>query len=117
QPALRQDKAGNVEPAPGPAQQAFWQAVKTEFVALLAQHRQPECAETFFNSVSCRLLHRDYYHNDFLFVRPAVATEYLDSRLPSYRVYYPTEAAPTASLIKMSPDFGLAAPVSDLPSA
>ena len=61
------------------AQTAFWQQVKQEFVGLLADHRQPECAETFFNSVSCRILHRDYFHNDFLFVRPAVATDYLDS--------------------------------------
>ena len=51
------------------AQTAFWQQVKQEFVGLLADHRQPECAETFFNSVSCRILHRDYFHNDFLFVR------------------------------------------------
>src|SRR5690606_15515537 len=31
---------------------AFWQAAKTCYIALLAGHRQPECAETFFNSVS-----------------------------------------------------------------
>ena len=72
-----------------PGLEAFWQDIKTEYVGLLTEHRQPECAETFFNSVSCRILHRDYYNNAFLFVRPAVATDYLDSRLPSYRVYYP----------------------------
>ncbi len=99
-----------------PAQMAFWQTVKTEFVALLAGHRQPECAETFFNSVSCRLLHRDYFHNDFLFVRPAVSTEYLDSRLPSYRVYYPARLGLEKSLIDMMADFGLAAPFADLPA-
>src|SRR5690606_30641718 len=85
-------------------------------VALLAGHRQPECAETFFNSVSCRILHRDYFHNDFLFVRPAIATEYLDSKLPSYRVYYPTREGLEKSVIKMLADFGLAAPLSDLPA-
>ena len=68
-------------------QQTFWQEIKQEYVALLTTHRQPECAETFFNSVSCRVLHRDYFLNDFLFVRPAVATEYLDSERPAYRVY------------------------------
>jgi len=98
-----------------PELEAFWQAVKTEFVALLADHRQPECAETFFNSVSCRILHRDYYHNDFLFVRPAVATEYLDSRLPSYRVYYPLRQGLQAALSDMLAGFGLAAPFEDLP--
>ncbi|MGP1613961.1 MAG: isocitrate dehydrogenase kinase/phosphatase AceK regulatory subunit, partial [Pollutimonas bauzanensis] len=99
-----------------PAQMDFWQTVKTEFVALLAGHRQPECAETFFNSVSCRILHRDYFHNDFLFVRPAIATEYLDSKLPSYRVYYPAGLGLEKSLINMLADFGLAAPFSDLPA-
>ncbi|TEA77027.1 bifunctional isocitrate dehydrogenase kinase/phosphatase [Allopusillimonas ginsengisoli] len=98
------------------AQVSFWQSVKAEFVALLAGHRQPECAETFFNSVSCRILHRDYFHNDFLFVRPAIATEYLDSKLPSYRVYYPTREGLEKSVIKMLADFGLAAPFSDLPA-
>src|SRR5690606_20726957 len=91
--------------------QAYWQDVKAEFVSLLSDHRQPECAETFFNSVSCRILHRDYYHNDFLFVRPAVATDYLDSRVPSYRVYYPLEEGLEASLSRMLADFGLAAPL------
>ncbi|WP_459616376.1 bifunctional isocitrate dehydrogenase kinase/phosphatase [Bordetella sp. 2513F-2] len=97
------------------AQTVFWQAVRQEYVALLAGHRQPECAETFFNSVSCRVLHRDYFHNDFLFVRPAVATDHLDSRLPAYRAYYPLAEGLRASLARMVADFGLAAPYADLP--
>lgn len=96
-------------------QLAFWQAAKTAYIGLLAGHRQPECAETFFNSVSCRILHREYFNNDFMFVRPAVATDYLDSRLPSYRVYYPATEGMEASLIHMMADFGLAAPFADLP--
>ena len=96
------------------AQTAFWQQVKQEFVGLLADHRQPECAETF-NSVSCRILHRDYFHNDFLFVRPAVATDYLDSSMPSHRVYYPVADGLQKSLIRMVADFGLALPFEDLP--
>lgn len=98
-----------------PATETFWQQVKTHFVSLLTEHRQPECAETFFNSVSCRLLHRDYYHNAFLFVRPAVATDYLDSRLPSYRVYYPLAQGLQPALTEMLAGFGLAAPMEDLP--
>ncbi len=99
-----------------PEQMAFWQAAKTAYVGLLTGHRQPECAETFFNSVSCRILHRDYFHNDFLFVRPAVATDYIDSRLPSYRVYYPARDGLKESLLSMVADFGLAAPYTDLPA-
>ena len=71
---------------------ALWQAAKQHYTATLAEHRQPECAETFFNSVSTKLLARDYFHNEFLFVRPGVATDYMDSDPPSYRSYYPAAA-------------------------
>src|SRR5690625_6225119 len=60
-------------------QENFWRQVKHAYVRLLNNHKQPECAETFFNSVSCRVLHRTYFNNDFIFVRPAVATEYISS--------------------------------------
>jgi isocitrate dehydrogenase kinase/phosphatase len=71
----------------------IWREIKRLYVGLLVDHRQPELAETFFNSVTTKMLHRSYFHNDFIFVRPAVSTEYLeldDSMGPgSYRVYYP----------------------------
>ena len=35
---------------------ALWQEIKLQYVGLLTNHRQPELAETFFNSVSCRIL-------------------------------------------------------------
>src|SRR5690606_9643188 len=38
----------------------LWPRVKRNYVALLADHRQPELAETFFNSVCCNILHRSY---------------------------------------------------------
>ncbi len=103
-------------PALTPAQALFWQEAKAAYVGLLAGHRQPECAETFFNSVSCRILHRSYFNNDFIFVRPTVATEYIDDRLPSYRSYYPLTGNLQATVIRMVADFGLAAPFSDLPA-
>ncbi|MDP4590782.1 MAG: bifunctional isocitrate dehydrogenase kinase/phosphatase, partial [Burkholderiaceae bacterium] len=96
-------------------QREFWQSTKLAFVNLLVDNRQPECAETFFNSVSCRVLHRDYFHNDFLFVRPAVATDYLDSEMPAYRVYYPSTQGLRKTLIRMVADFGLAAGFENLP--
>ena len=50
--------------------EARWEAVKRHYIGLLIDHKQPECAETFFNSVSCKILHRTYFHNRCLFVRP-----------------------------------------------
>ena len=97
-------------------QQLFWQRVKTKFTHALAGHKQPECAETFFNSVSCRVLSRTYFNNDFLFVRPAIATEYIDSAWPSYRSYYPLEQGLIPTLTRMISDFGLASPFADLPT-
>jgi isocitrate dehydrogenase kinase/phosphatase len=87
---------------------ALWQAVKQKFVTLLADHRQPECAETFFNSVCTKLLHRDYFRNEFIFVRPGVATDYMDSDPPSYRSYYPATAGLRGLLRQIVIDFGLA---------
>ncbi|MCE2970196.1 MAG: bifunctional isocitrate dehydrogenase kinase/phosphatase [Burkholderiales bacterium] len=90
------------------AREALWPEVKAAYVSLLAEHRQPECAETFFNSVSTKLLHREYFNNAFIFVRPGVATEYMDSEPPSYRCYYPTTEGLRATLRRILLDFGLA---------
>jgi len=87
---------------------ALWQAVKQHFIALLAAHRQPECAETFFNSVCIKLIGRDYFHNEFIFVRPGVATDHMDSEPPSYRSYYPSSAGLRGALRQILIDFGLA---------
>ncbi|MCE2915422.1 MAG: bifunctional isocitrate dehydrogenase kinase/phosphatase [Rubrivivax sp.] len=71
-----------------------WQQAKLHYIGLLVDHHQPELAETFFNSVTSKLLHRSYFHNDFIFVRPAVSTEYIENdepaSQPTYRAYYPT---------------------------
>lgn len=91
-----------------------WVQVKRHFVALLAEHRQPELAETFFNSVCAKLLHRTYFHNDFIFVRPGVATDYLDGEPPSYRAYYPTATGIEQTLRQLIVDFGLACPFVDI---
>ncbi|HEX6137053.1 MAG TPA: bifunctional isocitrate dehydrogenase kinase/phosphatase [Casimicrobiaceae bacterium] len=86
---------------------AFWARVKQRFIGLLAEHRQPECAETFFNTVSSKLLHRTYFHNRCLFVRPAASTEYLDDGAPSYRCYYPRRNGLRAALVDLVLDLGL----------
>ena len=72
-----------------------WQQAKLHYIGLLTDHHQPELAETFFNSVTSKLLHRSYFKNDFIFVRPAVSTEYIEddepASTPTYRAYYPTK--------------------------
>ena len=99
----------------GGGDDAFWAQVKLRFIGLLVDHRQPECAETFFNTVSSKLLHRTYFHNRCLFVRPAVSTEYLDDGAPSYRCYYPRRHGLRAALIDLVLDLGLDAALRRFP--
>ncbi len=76
----------------------LWFAVKREYVLLISNHLQPELAESFYNSVFCALFHRDYFGNDYIFVRSSVSTEYIDSEKPSYHVYYPAKRGLRASI-------------------
>lgn len=69
--------------------EGLWQQVKLAYVGLLHGHRQPELAETFYNSVFCRLFHRRYFNNRNIFVRPAVSTEHIDLDAPAHRCFYP----------------------------
>ena len=69
----------------------LWQRVKRHYVQLLLDHKQPELAETFYNSVFCQLFHRSYFNNDHIFVRSAVSTEYIESERAAYHVFYPAE--------------------------
>jgi isocitrate dehydrogenase kinase/phosphatase len=73
----------------GKVDEGTWQQVKLLYIGLLLNHKQPELAETFFNSVTTKILHRSYFNNDFIFVRPAVSTEYIEGDgEPTYRCYY-----------------------------
>ncbi len=85
---------------------ALWEQVKLHFIGLLIDHKQPECAETFFNSVSVKILHRVYFHNRFIFVRPAISTEYIDADPPSYRSYYPLQQGLRDVLVDIVLDMG-----------
>jgi isocitrate dehydrogenase kinase/phosphatase len=87
--------------------EARWEAVKRHYIGLLIDHKQPECAETFFNSVSCKILHRTYFHNRCLFVRPAASTEHIDADPPSYRSYYPRQHGLRHALVDIVLDFRL----------
>ena len=88
-----------------------WQQVKLHYIGLLVNHHQPELAETFFNSVTTKILHRSYFHNDFIFVRPAVSTEYIENSepeaKPTYRAYYPSRENLHETLLQVIHDYDL----------
>src|SRR5580765_883260 len=89
-----------------------WQQVKLHYIGLLINHYQPELAETFFNSVTTKILHRAYFHNDFIFVRSAVSTDHLENdepaALPTYRAYYPTKETMVETWHRVVTNFQLA---------
>ena len=95
-----------------------WQQAKLQYIGLLTHHHQPELAETFFNSVTSRLLHRSYFRNDFIFVRPAISTEYIENEepasLPTYRAYYPTRDTLHDTLVRIIDNFQLQREFEDL---
>lgn len=95
-----------------------WQQVKLHYIGLLIDHHQPELAETFFNSVTTKILHRTYFHNDFIFVRPAVSTEYIENEepgaTPTFRAYYPTSGTLHENIVRIVDNFRLQRPFDDL---
>ena len=100
------------------ASMEVWQQIKLHYIGLLTDHHQPELAETFFNSVTTKILHRSYFHNDFIFVRPAISTEYIENDTPgaepTYRAYYPTRETLHETLRRVITNFQLQREFEDL---
>ncbi len=95
-------------------EEALWPAIKQAFIGMLHEHHQPECAETFFNSVARRVLDRRYYRNDYIFRRPAVSTEHLEGAEPTYRCYYPPGTDLRQTFREAIEAFGMNLPFADL---
>jgi isocitrate dehydrogenase kinase/phosphatase len=104
--------------AAGKQPMELWHEVKLHYIGLLVDHHQPELAETFFNSVTTKILHRTHFHNSFIFVRPAMSTEYLENDdfegRPTYYAYYPSKDNLRQTLVTILEGFGLQRPFADL---
>jgi isocitrate dehydrogenase kinase/phosphatase len=92
----------------------LWQRVKVDYVHLLYEHKQPELAETFYNTVFCRLFDRRYYNNKNIFVRPAISTEHIESDTPVYRTYYPARDGFYRVISEILGSFGFRLPFENL---
>ncbi len=87
-----------------------WAQAKTEYIAQLVNHKQPELAETFFNSVSTKILDKEYYNNQFIFVKPAISTEYIDADPRTFEAFYPNEQGLRGCLKAILNHFGWQVP-------
>lgn len=95
-------------------EESLWPAIKRAYIGMLHEHLQPECAETFFNSVARRVLDRRYYRNEYIFSRPAISTEHLDSTEPTYRCYYPEGTDLRSTFRRAIEAFDIKLPFADL---
>jgi len=94
--------------------ESLWPRVKQAYIALLYDHKRPECAETFYNSVACRVLARTYYRNEYIFWRQAVATDFIDADEPTWRSWYPTTGSVLRTGAAIARSFKLRLPFENL---
>ncbi len=96
--------------------ESLWPHIKVAYIGLLysRDHKQPECAETFFNSVARRVLDRRYYSAGHIFRRAAISTEHLDGVEPTYRCYYPQGRDLRRTFVEVLGSFGIRSAFEDI---
>ncbi|HVP59988.1 MAG TPA: bifunctional isocitrate dehydrogenase kinase/phosphatase [Myxococcaceae bacterium] len=94
--------------------ETLWPQVKQALIGLLYEHKRPECAETFYNSVACRVLDRTYYRNEYIFWRQAVATEFIEADELTWRSWYPTATNLMSTFTAIARSLGLSVPFENL---
>lgn len=93
----------------------LWQEVKQHYLEFLLFHPQAELAETFYNSVFCRLFSRKYFHNQNIFVESTLDKQHLPAPISSvYQSYFPAEEGLKQCIRTIIEDFGFNTPFIDL---
>ena len=96
-----------------PHNEAMWRQVKLQFMGLLYEHRQPELAESFYNSVYCKIFDRKYFNHAQIFVRPGLSTAFIDIDDPVYTSYYPRQGNSDKTISTLLKSFELDLPWED----
>ncbi len=65
-----------------------WINTKLAYINLTSNYKQPELAETFYNSVFCLLFDKRFYNNNFIFVKPSISTTFIDMDDPVIDSHY-----------------------------
>lgn len=91
-----------------------WAEVKLRYLGMLYRNRQPELAETYYNSVFTHLFARHHYNDDNIFVRPSISTLRINGDQPAYRSYYPTRNGWRTSLAQILEGANIGLPFEDL---
>lgn len=91
-----------------------WTGVRVQYASFLQFHPQAELAETFFNSVFCKLFHRRYFHNQFIFVESTIAKEIPVPVETEYKSYFPVATGVRETVRRLIDDMDFGAPFADL---
>ncbi|WP_404339860.1 bifunctional isocitrate dehydrogenase kinase/phosphatase [Pseudoalteromonas mariniglutinosa] len=94
--------------------QTCWLETKQVYQQFLTFHPQAELAETFYNSVFCRLFHRRYFNNDFIFVKATLADAPALPIEAEYRSFFPVVDGLRPTIRKIINQFDFKAPFVDL---
>ena len=94
--------------------ESLWQEVKRRYVDLLMFHPQAELAETFYNSVFCKLFDRRYFNNDNIFVETTLAETIPVPKESVYRSYFPGVDGLRNTIRKILSEFGFSLPFIDM---
>jgi len=98
----------------GELQEPLWQRVKQAYVELLQQHRRPELAETFYNSVFCNMFDRKYYNNDNIFVESVADRARLAQAHVPYVSFFPGDRGLDSAVREVVSSFYFQVPFEDL---
>lgn len=97
-----------------PLDEAVWRNIKIAFQQRLIFHPQADLAETFYNSVFCRLFHRRYFNNEFIFVESTMDAQSTVPIEAEYRSYFPVTTGLKPTIKNIIDHFGFDSPFSDL---
>jgi len=91
----------------------LWHEARSAYAQLVSSHSNYEIAETFFNSIYCRIHDHSPIHDRYIFVKPSRALE--DKPLPDYSIYVRYEmAAGLVDLVsRILDDFAFTVPWED----
>jgi isocitrate dehydrogenase kinase/phosphatase len=92
----------------------LWQQVKQTYASMLKSHSRPELAETFYNSVFCRLFERKYYDNDKIFIESLVDRHALSERYRVYMSFHVAEGGLSGTLWDILSAFYFSLPYEDI---
>ena len=91
----------------GIVDKTLWENIKRQYMWMLYEHKQPELAESFYNSVFCHLFDRSYFNNQHIFVKPGSAVDFIDMDDTTYLAWYPDTSGLRLSFSNMLKSFEL----------